>query len=87
MAPGLHNIIRDRGLEFTSRHLQRGSLDVRHAHAHSIALEIGYWHHFSPALTPDKSTRGFQHPECGRLLCPVLYDWVDPVYGAHHGFI
>ena len=84
MVPTLHDIIQEKGLEFTSRHLQRGSLEVRNAHAHSAMQEIGYWHHFNPVLTSDKSTRGFQHPECGRLLCPALYDWVDPAYDTHH---
>jgi len=87
MAPTLRGIIQERGLEFTSRHLQQGSLAVRNSHAQSVTREIGYWHRFNPVLTSDKSTRGFQHLECGRLLCPALYDWVDPAYGTRHGLM
>ncbi|KAI0822190.1 hypothetical protein BC628DRAFT_1391476 [Trametes gibbosa] len=37
------------------------------------------WDQFNPPIAPDaKSTRGFNHPNCGRLLCPASYDWSDP---------
>jgi hypothetical protein len=81
MAPILLDVIRERGpslgMSYISQHLLRGRLDVRRAHVHSVKQAIGSWCPFSPSLTADKATRGFHHPDCGRLLCPAIYDWDD----------
>ena len=83
MAPTLLDIVHEKGLSlglsYISQHLLRGRLDVRRAHTHAVKQAIGSWHSFNPSLTADKSTRGFHHPDCGRLLCPAIYDWDDPV--------
>lgn len=83
MAPVLLDEIQERrpslGMSYISQHLLRGHLDVHRSHTHSIKQAIGSWLQFNPSLTGDKGTRGFHHPDCGRLLCPVIYDWDDPM--------
>jgi len=59
------------------KHLNRGRRAILHEHANSIGELIGSWYTFSPALTASKATRGFPHPDCGRLLCPAMYNWDD----------
>ena len=84
MAPTLLDVIHEKGkslgLSYISQHLLWGRLDVRRAHIHSVKQAIGSWCSFSPSLTTDKATRGFHHPDCGRLLCPAIYDWDNPAY-------
>ena len=81
MAPILLDVIHKRGpslgASYVSQHLLRGRLDVRRAHVHSVKQAIGSWCPFNPSLTADKALRGFHHPDCGRLLCPAIYDWDD----------
>lgn len=52
-----------------------------------IKTEIGEWRKFDPQLTKSKITRGFNHPDCGQLLCPAEYDWDKEEYvwlvGSH----
>lgn len=82
MAPTLLDVIQEKGmtsgLSYLSQHLLKGRLDVRRAHTHSVKQAIGSWCPFNPSLTSDKAIRGFHHPDCGRLLCPAMYDWNDP---------
>ena len=51
---------------------------TRRSNASSIKDAIGNWHDFSPGLSKKKdSTRGWDHDECARLLCPPTITWND----------
>ncbi|CDO68243.1 hypothetical protein BN946_scf184842.g6 [Trametes cinnabarina] len=68
-----------KGTLLVARDLEIGRMAVRSADIHGIKKAILTWNQYVPVIQPDaKSTRGFNHPECGRLLCPVTYDWSDP---------
>ncbi|KAJ8457369.1 hypothetical protein ONZ51_g11576 [Trametes cubensis] len=61
-----------------ARELEAGRLAIRSADLHGIKKAIITWDQYVPPIVPDaKSTRGFNHPECGRLLCPADHDWSD----------
>ena len=78
MLPIISNVVNDLGVDYTSQQLLKGRLDTRNAHLRSVSAEIGQWHTFEPPLTVGRGARGFLHMECGRLLCPPLYNWGDP---------
>ncbi|KAJ2992167.1 hypothetical protein NUW54_g8000 [Trametes sanguinea] len=60
--------------------LEDGRRGVRGVDLHGIKKAVLTWNKYEPVIPSDaKSVRGFNHPECGRLLCPVRYDWNDPV--------
>ncbi|GBE88043.1 hypothetical protein SCP_1202710 [Sparassis crispa] len=64
--------------------LDSGWNSVRACNIHDIRGDILYWHEFEPRIDKDhKSLRGFNHPECGCLLCPASYHWEDPA--VHEG--
>ncbi|KAL7281058.1 hypothetical protein ACG7TL_004360 [Trametes sanguinea] len=65
-----------RGPMEVARELSDGRQGVRGTDLHSIKRAILAWNTYTPPIPADaKSVRGFNHPECGRLLCPVKYDW------------
>lgn len=82
MEPTLLEVLHEKGEVagsiYIAGHLRRGRLDIHHEHAHSVAQAISSWASFSPGLTDVKTTRGFHHPDCGRFLCPPVYDWGNP---------
>ena len=52
--------------------------DTRRTHSGSVKKSIGDWHSFSPGLSKQKEMpRGWDHDECGRLLCPPSIEWND----------
>lgn len=54
-------------------------MSVRGTDLHGIKKAIVTWDQYNPTIPADaKSVRGFNHPECGHLLCPAVYDWSDP---------
>ncbi|KAI0824838.1 hypothetical protein BC628DRAFT_1419598 [Trametes gibbosa] len=68
-----------RGTYLVARDLEDGRMSVRGSDLHGVKKAIVSWDQYNPVIPPDaKSVRGFNHPECGRLLCPVIYDWSDP---------
>ncbi|THH16117.1 hypothetical protein EUX98_g9354 [Antrodiella citrinella] len=60
-----------------SGRLEAGRKYTKNACVHGIKTQIGSW--FSGWNIPtEKSSRGFNHDMCGKMLCPVDYDWSDP---------
>ena len=50
--------------------------DTRRSHASSVKKAIGDWHSFSPGPSKNPSSLwGWDHDECGRLLCPPTIEW------------
>ena len=66
--------------------LKKGADCARGDDTNNLKQSIAIWlnnqtPHPSPLLTVnDKQKRGFNHDLTGGLLCPVDYDWTDPVY-------
>ncbi|KAI0643974.1 hypothetical protein C8Q79DRAFT_122116 [Trametes meyenii] len=79
LIPWVADEIAERGPKGTfevARLLDSGRSSVRTADISGVKRAILTWNTYEPIIHPDaKSTRGFNHPECGRLLCPVGYDW------------
>ncbi|KAI0708941.1 hypothetical protein C8T65DRAFT_204334 [Cerioporus squamosus] len=62
-----------------ARELEAGRSGTRGVDIHNIKKAILTWDTYDPPILPEaKSVRGFNHPLCGRLLCPPSYDWSDP---------
>ncbi|KAI1782268.1 hypothetical protein LXA43DRAFT_1104432 [Ganoderma leucocontextum] len=82
MAPWIVEEIVQRGPKGTykvARELDAGRSSVRGVDLHGIKRAILTWDKYEPVIPPEaKSVRGFNHPLCGFLLCPVLYDWSAP---------
>ncbi|CDO74305.1 hypothetical protein BN946_scf184839.g11 [Trametes cinnabarina] len=61
--------------------LDRGRVSVRSTDLNSVKLAIAGWRTFNPPIPLDRSAskdlRGFNHPGCGKLLCPAKWDWSD----------
>ncbi|KAH9929652.1 hypothetical protein B0H21DRAFT_826187 [Amylocystis lapponica] len=59
--------------------INNGRKSARHMDVRGFKINIMHWHDFEPALKPtEMQERGFRHPECGRLLCPPMYNYSDP---------
>ncbi|KAI1791104.1 hypothetical protein LXA43DRAFT_1094917 [Ganoderma leucocontextum] len=72
-----------KGTMLVARELEAGHQGVRGVDLHGIKKAILTWDNYEPAILPEaKSVRGFNHPMCGLLLCPVSYDWGDDVVRA-----
>ncbi|KAI0634459.1 hypothetical protein C8Q77DRAFT_1112247 [Trametes polyzona] len=67
--------------------LDRGRTSLRGTTLDGVKKSIGEWYAFVPALNSDKALRGFNHPVCGRLLCPAQFDYGDMevARGLRHG--
>ncbi|RDX47355.1 hypothetical protein OH76DRAFT_1526069 [Lentinus brumalis] len=81
-APDIVDEIAKRGPTGTTtlaRELETGRSGVRGVDIHNIKKAVLTWNRYEPLILPEaKSVRGFNHPECGRLLCPPTYNWSDP---------
>ncbi|CDO68696.1 hypothetical protein BN946_scf184652.g23 [Trametes cinnabarina] len=55
---------------------------VRGTDLNNVKIAIAGWRTFSPPIHLDggagKDLRGFNHDECGKLLCPAKWDWTKP---------
>ncbi|KAI9059258.1 hypothetical protein FKP32DRAFT_1173950 [Trametes sanguinea] len=68
-----------RGAFEVARELGEGRQGVRGVDLHGIKRAVITWNVYEPPIPADaKSVRGFNHQECGRLLCPAKYDWSKP---------
>ncbi|EPQ53858.1 hypothetical protein GLOTRDRAFT_131188 [Gloeophyllum trabeum ATCC 11539] len=82
LAPWIRDELRRRGPGGSvpiARALEDGRKAARADDISGVKRCIQDWHDFVPALPLKKNMRGFRHEECGRLLCPTIYDWTDPV--------
>ena len=52
----------------------------RNNNVNSCKAAIRDWVKFDPPLPLEKQFRGFNNVTSGRLLCPALYDYDNPMY-------
>ncbi|TBU38657.1 hypothetical protein BD309DRAFT_1083910 [Dichomitus squalens] len=63
--------------------LDKGRSSLRGTDIHTIKKAVASWRPFNPPIHGDnKDIRGFNHPECGALICPAHLDWEDPAIQA-----
>ncbi|KAJ8494675.1 hypothetical protein ONZ51_g2145 [Trametes cubensis] len=81
--PTLPDNIAEQGpsqVTFFAALLDKGRNGVRSSDLNSAKTAIAGWRSFVPPIPLEggKDLRGFNHPQCGKLLCPAKWDWSDP---------
>ncbi|KAJ3537255.1 hypothetical protein NM688_g6717 [Phlebia brevispora] len=80
IVPELETTIQAQGVDaikHLTQQLYKGQCSLRSTVAHGVKVRILSWLKVTDINNDDKYRRGFDHEVCGRLLCPVTYDWDD----------
>ncbi len=57
---------------------------MRSVDLHGLKKAVLTWELFNPPILPEaKSIRGYNHPRCGFINCPISYDWDSSEYVLH----
>ncbi|KAJ3558431.1 hypothetical protein NM688_g935 [Phlebia brevispora] len=78
--PGIADAIRQHGqdvIEHVAREFYQGRSSLRNTTVYAIKTHILEWANITDIKSDQKIRRGFNHDVCGRLLCPVTYNWDD----------